>query len=303
MQDRLLVEMCRRSNRFYNSVCIAVTLHTELNQIKIPLIKGVGLRSLSFDYNPLNPTYKENWIGRALSAIYYYRAGTFVDGGANIGKIIISLLVYNRNIPYVGFEPNVNCCFYINQLVSLNGLTNYQLIPIGLSDHAGKATFFHGEEFDVRGSIVKGFHSAASATQSREILVDRGDRFLGDQTVAAIKLDVEGSELRALQGLTETIAKSHPVLILELLGFTGVDATAAEFRRATAIGIAAFLAERNYALYRVTSSLDLAPIRFEKIEHHISDIENNYIAVPEKERDALLHSYQGGAGNSMDGAS
>jgi FkbM family methyltransferase len=294
-RDRLLVALCRRSYRFYNSACIVVTLSTKYGEIKIPLINGVGLRNLSFDHNPLNPTYKENWIGLALRAIYHYRSGTFVDCGVNIGKILINLFLYNHNIRYIGFEPNINCCFYINQLIELNKIAHYQLIPVALSNHTGTVTLAYENHFDVRGSIVNGFHSAVPATKSREVLVDRGDRFLRNQVVAAIKLDLEGSELAALQGLAATIAKSHPVLMLELLDFTGVDAVAAEIRREAAIGTAAFLAERDYALYRVTSTLDLEPVGLKGIERCLHHIENNYIAVPEREQDNLLCAYQSGA--------
>lgn len=289
--DRLLVALCRNSYRFYSGACFTVMLQTRRGPVTIPLIRGSGLRNLSFDHNPLNPTYKENWIGFALRAIYGYRAGTFVDVGANIGKILISLILHNRDISYIAFEPNIHCCFYINKIIEENHLSCHRLLPIALADHSGVATLTISEDFDVRGSIVGGFHDTPSA-RPRQILHDRGDRFLACETVAVVKLDVEGSEFPSLLGLVKTIEVSRPIIMVELLDFAGMPPAAAELRCAAAANIAQFLAERDYRLFRITSELELKAVTLQGLENRLHPVENNYIASPANESDVFVARFE-----------
>lgn len=297
--DRLLVALCRNSYRFYSGACFTVMLRTRRGAVAIPLIRGTGLRNLSFDHNPLNRTYKENWIGSALRAIYGYRSGTFVDAGANIGKILINLILHNRDINYIAFEPNIYCCFYINRIIEENNLFCHRLLPIALADHAGVATLTISDDFDVRGSMVRDFHDNPSA-RPRQILHDRGDRFLAGETVAVVKLDVEGSEFPALLGLVETIEASRPIIMVELLDVVDVAPAAAELRRAAAASIAQFLAERDYRLFRMTSELELKPMTLQGLENRLHPVENNYIASPANESDVFAARFGQSRNSELD---
>jgi FkbM family methyltransferase len=291
-RDKLLACLCRVSWRFYSNSFLVVSLDTGKTKIRVPLINGIGLRNLEFDHNPLNPTYKENWIHDVIRAIYQYRTGTFVDGGANIGKILISLFLFDRSIPYIAFEPNINCCFYVSRLIAENRLPSHFVFPVGLSDQAGVATLSFGEDFDVSATAVDDLRQASPDRRSTKIVVERGDRFLTGEKVAVVKLDIEGGELAALRGMSETIATSRPVMMIEILDFEGLLATVADVRRRNARAIGQFLAERDYALFRMTSGLTLAPMQLPKLDEALHRIENNYIAVPTGEAATLLSAYR-----------
>ena len=289
-RDRFIIAFCRRSWRFYGNVCTSVMLEVKGQAIRVPLVRNIGLRNLSFSRNTLNPTYKENWILRMIGAIYSYRSGGFVDVGANIGKVLINLMLYDRTIPYWAFEPNVNCCFYLNRLIAENGLRHHALLPVGLSDQAGVATLTFSSDFDVSASAVDGFR-VTTGRQSTQIMMDRGDRFLSRDRVAVIKFDVEGGELAALRGLSETIGRCRPVLLLEILDFGGMANKVATLRRDMARGIAEFLTDRDYALFRMGSDLELSTISLEGLADNLHAVENNYIAVPKQEVEELRRRY------------
>jgi FkbM family methyltransferase len=60
-----------------------------------------------------------------------------------------------------------------------------------------------------------------------------------------VKIDIEGMELQALEGMAQTIAQSHPDFYVELHG------ASPEHKRANASAVISFLTSRGYSVYAV----------------------------------------------------
>lgn len=139
--------------------------------------------------------------------------GVYCDLGANIGFQTLSA---SRHLQAGGgqvlaFEPHPSNFEFLSANVALNGLHNVRLEPLGLSDAPGKLR--------VQGSDVPGNWSVAShGAHEFEIELVRLDDYLERHPVARIdlvKMDIEGSEVRALRGARQTLRTFRPALIFE----------------------------------------------------------------------------------------
>jgi FkbM family methyltransferase len=130
-----------------------------------------------------------------------------LDGGAFDGDTVHSL---NRN----GILPMRTYCFepdfpnYL-KLVSRSQTLKVETIPIfaALSDRCGKSYFNQAS-------------NTASSLQNldsgKEVLVVDADSILINERITHIKLDLEGSELDALAGMRNLIAKNLPKLAISV---------------------------------------------------------------------------------------
>jgi FkbM family methyltransferase len=141
-----------------------------------------------------------------------------VDVGGNIG--MVTLLAARRVGPggrVDTFEPNPKCIARIRSALRLNKIDWVTIHPMGLSnevtelelsithDHSGVGTF--APIGDVQGAPVERF----------KLKVVRGDELLLSraQPIKLMKIDVEGFEVKALQGLTQTLQRDRPLVVLE----------------------------------------------------------------------------------------
>src|ERR1700731_1128677 len=75
--------------------------------VTIPLINGLGYENLSTS---------EDWMYVVLSKLLPLFKGAFIDIGVNVGHILIKLKTVNRDIEWIGFEPNPKCIYYSLEL-------------------------------------------------------------------------------------------------------------------------------------------------------------------------------------------
>lgn len=170
----------------------------------------------------------EPFLGAILRRQLETRSGAFIDVGVNVGQTLMKVLSIDRERQYVGFEPQIGCCFFVDQFLRLNRLRNAMVLPIGLSDSNRILTLFSRGQYDEMASItgmddVTGEHRP-DATHVQTRIGDEVLRELGIGAISAIKIDVEGAELQVLSGLTETLRSKRPPVIFEVLpNFYGED--------------------------------------------------------------------------------
>ncbi len=147
------------------------------------------------------------------------RSGAFIDIGVNVGQTLLKVLGVDRNRAYIGFEPQIACCYNVEQFLRLNQLQNAVLLPIALSDADGIMTFHSSGEFDEMASLIaaKLGHSPSIKSHVQARIGDDVLRELGVDDICAIKIDVEGAELQVLRGLRKTLAAKRPALVFEVL--------------------------------------------------------------------------------------
>lgn len=132
---------------------------------------------------------------------------SFVDCGAYYGDTIIPFLkkVENKFDSIYAFEPDrKNCEILRRNINNCNGLQNIQIIEKGC-----------WSEPAVLGFKSDGGLSAFSETESDFFVeVESVDNIVGDSRVTFIKMDIEGSELQALYGASQTILRNKPKLAI-----------------------------------------------------------------------------------------
>jgi FkbM family methyltransferase len=111
----------------------------------------------------------------------------------------------------LAFEPWPKALRYLEHNVQINGFNQVQIIPAAAFDEAGPAHLG-----PPRYRLTMGTERPADAI---EVRVERFDDFPEVRTVSrldAIKIDIEGAELRALRGMTSTIERWQPLLLMEV---------------------------------------------------------------------------------------
>jgi FkbM family methyltransferase len=146
----------------------------------------------------------------------YSNQGVFVDVGANTGQHSLFMSRYAKQIH--AFEPYEPVLRRFRRLVEINHVRNVTIHPVGLGNEDFKKPFYKPPDSNLAtGSFVEGFKEDNSYLGELEIQV--GDEVLETarvNSIALIKMDIEGYEKPALQGLRRTLTKNRPFVVLEL---------------------------------------------------------------------------------------
>jgi len=185
----------------------------EIDEFKINFIKNdTALTSYAKKYNKI----WEDWLEKYIK--YSYEKNTnMIDIGANIGTTSLIMSRYiSENCHIHSFEPVYNEILKMN--IIQNNLGN-KIIPysVGLSD---KSEILKGGfiDFSIKGNY--GFTVLDNLKKTNEndtdiIVLNTLDSF-NIQNVSFIKLDVEGSERKVLDGAINTIVKNTPTILVEI---------------------------------------------------------------------------------------
>jgi len=141
---------------------------------------------------------------------------TVMDVGANLGlySLLISRAVGPSGKVYA-FEPVPEIFARLKEHITLNNATNVIPVPIALSDEKGTA------KMSVKGGGSSLFRRVSD--EFVEVQVERLDDFVEREKIErvdAIKIDVEGAELRVIRGADKTIRRDKPILMVEIQAAT-----------------------------------------------------------------------------------
>ena len=159
-----------------------------------------------------NPEYR---VMKALLA----QGDTFVDAGANYGtfSLLASRLVGNEG-RVIAIEPQPRLCRSISESVGLSQAGNVTVMELALGAAPGSATLLVPADDTGRSGFFPAF-SGKGHHDAVPVEVITLDSILSRQPHGGrlfIKIDVEGSELRALAGARQTITTQKPILMVEL---------------------------------------------------------------------------------------
>ena len=142
---------------------------------------------------------------------------TFIDIGANEG--LYTLFAARRVGQVVSVEPSSRERRNLERNVVRNGLGNVTIVPTALAAEAGSARLQIASTVHGGHNTLGGFaYEGAAAVDSEEVNVETLDalvRRLALARVDAIKIDVEGAELKVLTGGRGLLAKTRPILLIE----------------------------------------------------------------------------------------
>src|SRR6185437_3821741 len=154
-----------------------------------------------------------------LAAALRAKQGTvnFFDVGANIGHK--SLFMSRHADRVFSFEPFPVVFKEMQRKLSHARVTNATTFPVALGDRTETA-LFHPPTGANQGTGTLGEILPDNVnTNSISVQVVRGDEFLAANTlppISLLKMDVEGFEEQALEGLRETLHRDRPPILIEI---------------------------------------------------------------------------------------
>lgn len=261
------------------------------------VVTGIHINRLLLKYS------QETRKDAVYEACLKSQQGIFIDVGANVGQTMMKVLSMDKHRAYLGFEPQIDCCSYIENFIIQNGLQEHLILPFGLSNKNGFVELLKRNcGGDGSASVIKGFRPDDFYKIKQYIYVMQGDdiiRELKPSQISAIKIDVEGSELEVVQGFDETLKKFSPFVIFEVLNHylaatkQQLDDQTISFREQRLAVLEDTLRNLGYSIYNIQSSDRIVEVP--QIQPKVtSDLSiTDYLAVHEKGKKIFLNCYKG----------
>ena len=144
---------------------------------------------------------------------------TVLDIGANVGYISLVLAKCVGNSGKVfSFEPDSKNFASLKRNLALNADCNIEPIAKAVSDSHQPIRLYHAK-FDFNAGAHSMLPSEKHSSDFVEIEATTIDEFVtshGLKKVDVIKIDIEGAEMKAFNGMTETLRNSRPLIVCEL---------------------------------------------------------------------------------------
>jgi FkbM family methyltransferase len=138
-----------------------------------------------------------------------------LDIGANVGPISLALSRLCPEGKVHAFEPTAESFDYLSHNVSINDAANLYAHHLALLDEPGEVIINYNHESS--GAAFISDHLADGVPQTtRATTLDEWAAGEGLTRLDLVKIDVEGSEERVLEGGRATIARFRPTLVVEL---------------------------------------------------------------------------------------
>ena len=136
-------------------------------------------------------------------------SGTAIDIGANVGVYTYALSRLGLRVE--AFEPLPTCARAIGAYRS----KSVRVHEVALSSRSGEREIFVPRDSNVMRTALASFSRPSGVCETVRVSVRQLDEYAFSDVVF-IKIDVEGHELEVLRGASATIAKSHPLLLVEI---------------------------------------------------------------------------------------
>jgi FkbM family methyltransferase len=184
----------------------------------------------------------------------YVRPDSWViDVGANIGVFTLPFARFVRGGRVIALEPEAANFAALERRVRSNRVE--PLVQL----HRAVAAERAGTLYLAVNPTHPGDHKIAEIGEPvPAVTLDRLIEDAGEPAVSLIKIDVQGAELRVLQGAERTIARSRPALLIE------VDEKALQQQGASIRQLADWLSARSYRPHRFTRSQPPEPLENEQ---------------------------------------
>jgi FkbM family methyltransferase len=147
----------------------------------------------------------------AIMTRYMNAATRYLDIGANVGNHVVYLAKFLGLKDIVVVEPNAPAIALLQLNLLLNGLADrvdLSLLGFGLSDREGRADMIAPRNNLGASRFIE--------NDAGPFEVRTGDGVFGDRDFDFIKIDVEGMEVKCLEGMARLLARCRPVLFVEV---------------------------------------------------------------------------------------
>jgi FkbM family methyltransferase len=156
----------------------------------------------------VNRTYEQH-VTRAVRS-FLKPGAVVIDIGANIGYYTLLAASHVGNAgKVIAFEPSSNNCALLDMSVQKNNFNNVVIHTKAVTSENGYVAF--GMD-DSNGNISQNI----SVTHPSQVEAVALDTFLKDESrIDVIKIDIEGAEGLALNGMKRILGLHHPVIFTE----------------------------------------------------------------------------------------
>jgi FkbM family methyltransferase len=138
---------------------------------------------------------------------------TLLDVGANIGLFTVEgARLVGQEGHVIAIEAMPQMADLVRSQVAINGFKNVQVVPAAVGDQDGTATLTRPRDANA-GMFTLG---NVDGEERFDVPVRRIDDILAGRAISFIKMDIEGSEYRALLGAEQTLRRFHPTILVEL---------------------------------------------------------------------------------------
>lgn len=140
-------------------------------------------------------------------------SGSFVDCGAFQGDTLKSFLnqIGSYKYQYYAFEADSRNYEMLKEYCLEHSLENVYPINLGVWDKKEQLYF---QSDDVTGDVAGKLVIDKESENASQISADSIDAILGDKHIDFIKMDIEGAEIKALNGAKESIGRWNPTLAI-----------------------------------------------------------------------------------------
>ena len=143
----------------------------------------------------------------------YKKEAIFLDIGCNYGAYSIPIAKYNEKINIYCFDPSKKSVDKLIENIKLNQIKNIKFFQIGIGEKVKKVNF----DDNLTNYKNSGSYQVIDSNAGTKIDINSIDNLILDGIITPkenifIKIDIEGYEFFALQGLTKTI-KDYNVMI------------------------------------------------------------------------------------------
>lgn len=258
-----------------NFINVIVSKKFTKSGLNIPLVGKIGLSNL---------VTIEPWLIDIVAKFQKIKPGLVIDVGVNIGQTLLKIKQISKDIPYIGFEPNPECIFYLNKLIRHNNFLNTIIYPVGLSEENKILKLFSNNTAASGASLIDGFRKDVKKylSHAQFVAVFNGDQLLEKiefKDISVIKIDVEGGEKEVIAGLSNSIINNQPFIICEILPIYSLTEASGFLRKKRQDELIALLNSFKYLIFRINRNGTYTYLT--EIEVH-SDMELvDYIFVPQ----------------------
>ena len=179
-------------------------------QLKIDPVKDNGIEKSIYEKG----TYEKGTLHIIRKLLT--QGDLFVDIGANIGLMsIFAANIVKENGLVVSFEPNPETNQILKENISLNNISNIKVEPYALGNECEQRKIY--DNFKVNRGAASLIHPQV-LTQSYDVNVTTFSKYFDYmQNISLIKIDVEGYELKVLEGAKGYLkkCKKPPMIIVE----------------------------------------------------------------------------------------
>tara|TARA_Y100000590_G_scaffold130690_1_gene149252 strand:- start:13318 stop:14127 length:810 start_codon:yes stop_codon:yes gene_type:complete len=172
-----------------------------------------------------------------------------VDLGAHIGYYTLMMAkLVGQNGKVFAFEPEPRNLKLLYKNIEVNSYRNIEVVPKAVSDINGECTLFVGQESFGANKIFKPKKTDTQEFEEIKTRTIRLDDYFEElgflKKISFIKMDIEGSEVRALQGMKNILESNENLKI-----FTEINRDALEDNNSNFRNMLELLGKYNFKFY------------------------------------------------------